>query len=372
MYCTNCGAKLREGASFCTECGAKAAASPDPFDPQSTAPASVVTEPLPNAAQTMGRAPVNPAAPADPASEGAAKDAAKKNIAVPIAIVLGAVVVVLALVIVFFVVKPASSTVSNDVQQDAPIDVDAESHDDVDDDDDPEIPIDMTIKKIDTSDYPESVSVWLDIEMGESHIDLSDALDIEEEDVRGTDYQVTDYKIDLQTNGYHLLTFAPQGDCSAGTRSIEVSFTDQSGYDGDVEIDYQVNAPAKKDPRLKGTRWTHTKEFTFVLPDGTRDTQTIRVDDDNCVLADSSKRAYTQVEIDKLGLSDAEKCIAWNEMYARQHFDFHTCLGSWFDDTGWFKREKGNRDSLKGAVPNANYKLLRKKDNPYINLYGQD
>lgn len=363
MYCTSCGAKLKEGASFCTECGAKVASKPDPFAPQSAAPTNVVTEPLPNAAQATGHAPAGPDAPSNPASESAAK----KSIAVPLAIVLGVVVVILALVIAFFVLKPAASSTVGSAQQDAPangnnLGLDVENGQG-------EVAKDIAIKKIDTSNYPEEVIVWLDIDMGEEHLDLKSVLEVEEEDVSGVDWDVTDFTVSLNTSGYYALSFEPQGDCSAGTRSVDVSFADQSCFDGDAEREYKT--ASSKPSNLKGTRWTHTRDFTFVLRDGTRDTQTIRLDDNECVLSDSSTRKYTKAEVKALGLTDAEKCIAWNEMFARLGYDFDSCIEDWFDEVGWYNDKDNYKPSLTG-VADANYKLLHSKSNPYGYLFNQD
>lgn len=364
MYCTSCGAKLKEGASFCTECGAKAAPQQDPFAPQSTAPTNVVTEPLPNAAQATGRPPVGSAAPVNPASE----PAAKKSIAVPLAIVLGVIVVILAAVIAFFVLKPAASNTAGSAQQDEPssggnnLGLGVENGQG-------EVAKDIAIKKIDTSDYPAEVTVWLDIDMGEEHLDLESVLEVEEEDVSGVDWDVTDFTVDLNEDGYYALSFEPQGDCSAGTRSVDVSFSDQSGFDGDAEREYKTSP--SKSSSLKGTRWTHTRDFTFILRDGTRKTQTIRLDDNECVLSDSSTHKYTKAEVKALGLSDAEKCIAWNEMFARLGYDFDSCVEDWFDEVGWYNDKDGYKPNLTG-VASANYKLLHSKGNPYGYLYNQD
>lgn len=91
---------------------------------------------------------------------------------------------------------------------------------------------------------------------------------------------------------------------------------------------------------------------------GERLSGTVRRDANDYVLPYSSTREYTRSELQAMGLTPAELCIAWNEPFAREGYHFkNEDLQDYFEGTSWY-RDRNAQVNLTGAAA-ANNELLR-------------
>ena len=98
-------------------------------------------------------------------------------------------------------------------------------------------------------------------------------------------------------------------------------------------------------------------ELTVRAKDGSQLSGTVRRDDYDYVIADSSEREYSVSELRNLNLSDAELCIAWNEPFARLGYHFsNSGLQRYFESCSWYS--DGNRTfSITGVGATNNSRL---------------
>ena len=90
----------------------------------------------------------------------------------------------------------------------------------------------------------------------------------------------------------------------------------------------------------------------------------VRREANGYVLAESSDREYSLDEIESLGLSEAELCIAWNEPFARLGYHFGSDgIQGYFESCSWYVDggEKPNLDP--GSPGEVNNTLLRSLSN---------
>lgn len=335
MFCTNCGAKLDDGAVFCTHCGARIGQEAPAAAVQSAKPANVVEAPVPS----------RPAV-GDGAEAGSAKGN-KSALAIGIVLAVAAVLVI-ALVLVFVFVKPFGSGSSGNGGT-VVVGADEQREE-----------VELEITNIDNSRFPEDVTATFTISVGDDFD--ADELVITETDSDGSVFDIDDFDIeDAKGKDTFKLVYAPGNPDADGERELRIAFSKNSEYEGEDSATYKAEDP------LAGTPWTHTEEFTFITENGKEHKETVRVDDNGYVLADSSSRKYTASEIKKLKLTNAEKCIAWNELFARQGYDFKSCMYDWFSSRSWYYCIANYRPSLTGVAA-SNYSLLRSESNPYCKL----
>lgn len=87
---------------------------------------------------------------------------------------------------------------------------------------------------------------------------------------------------------------------------------------------------------------------------------TVHRDADDYVIADSSYKTYTKVELEALGLSEAELCIAWNEPFARNGYHFkNSGLQSYFESCSWYKDTGWSGSLDPGSAGESNNALLK-------------
>lgn len=95
---------------------------------------------------------------------------------------------------------------------------------------------------------------------------------------------------------------------------------------------------------------------------GQRLTGTVRRDESDYVLPDSSTREYSMSELRSMNLTPAEICIAWNEPFAREGYHFgNTSIQEYFEDTSWY-RDKGIKPNVTGIAATNNERLRELAD----------
>lgn len=130
----------------------------------------------------------------------------------------------------------------------------------------------------------------------------------------------------------------------------------------------KAEAPKTSSARVNG-EYTMTVHLSMLSKSGQKLEGDVKLIDGTSVIPDSSEREYTEDELKEMKLNDAELCIAWNEILARdgQHFE---ALASFFKDRGY--KDKGIQVNPTGAA-GANCAMLKKmlKNDNWKHLKGQ-
>lgn len=110
----------------------------------------------------------------------------------------------------------------------------------------------------------------------------------------------------------------------------------------------------------KITTGSSTYALTVVSSSGVRLSGTVHRKASGYVIPDSSTKAYTLKQLKKMGLSDAELCIAWNEPYARLGAHFaNPALQAYFESCSWY-HDRGKTGIQLSGVAAKNVNLLHK------------
>lgn len=149
-------------------------------------------------------------------------------------------------------------------------------------------------------------------------------------------------------------------DISTGVFYTEEYLSDLG--DEPVDVNYSGNGTEAYDSTEVETPHDYHGDNTVYLEVEAQDGSTlsgyVRRDGDDYVIANSSDYEYSMSELEALGLSDAELCIAWNEPFARLGYHFkNSGLQNYFAGCSWYV-DRGQTFSLTGAGARNNA-LLR-------------
>lgn len=93
--------------------------------------------------------------------------------------------------------------------------------------------------------------------------------------------------------------------------------------------------------------------LTVTAKNGSILSGTVRRDSDDFVIPDSSSRAYSVSELRAMNLTDAELCVARNEIFARGGYNFsNSNLQTYFDNCSWYTNG-GSKFDLEPGTPGA-------------------
>lgn len=110
----------------------------------------------------------------------------------------------------------------------------------------------------------------------------------------------------------------------------------------------------------KITTGSSSYALTVISSSGVRLSGTVHRKASGYVIPDSSTKAYTLKQLKKMGLSDAELCIAWNEPYARLGAHFaNPALQAYFESCSWY-HDLGKTGIQLSGVAAKNVNLLHK------------
>lgn len=159
-----------------------------------------------------------------------------------------------------------------------------------------------------------------------------------------------------------------------GNNAVVVSLGDCWVKTSDEADDSKLKSSEKKEKTGKsdGEEGEKVVHLSVMSKSGKKLESDVRLKDGNYVIPDSSERVYEKDELKALNLSDAELCIARNEILAREGQTF-IALKSYFEDRDWYKDE-GKESVNLTKISNTNLKRITKlitdKQN-WLDLKGQ-